>query len=47
MMNEEKRNMLISFSVENYKNFKNQIVLNFENTRDYKFNDQCIKKWVT
>lgn len=43
MINEEKKNMLISFSVENYKNFKNQIVLNFENTRDYKFNDQCIK----
>lgn len=35
--------MLVSFSVENYKNFKNKIELNFENVRDYKFNNQCVK----
>ena len=35
--------MLISFKVENYKNFKESIVLDFSNVYDYKFNNQCIK----
>lgn len=35
--------MLISFSVENYKSFKDKIVLNFSETHDYKYNSQCIK----
>ena len=39
----EKDNMLISFSVENYKSFKDEVVLNFENLHDYKYNTQCIK----
>lgn len=35
--------MLISFSVENYKSFKNNITLSFENTHDYKYNNYCVK----
>ncbi len=35
--------MLVSFSVKNYKNFNDEVVLNFEDTHDYKFNTQCIK----
>lgn len=35
--------MLIRFKVENYKNFKEPIVLDFSNVYDYKFNNQCIK----
>lgn len=35
--------MLISFSVKNYKSFKDEIVLNFEDSHDYKFNTQCVK----
>lgn len=35
--------MLISFKVENYKNFKEPIVLDFPDTHDYKFNNHCIK----
>lgn len=41
--NKEKKGMLISFKVENYKNFKEPIVLDFSDTHDYKFNNQCIK----
>lgn len=43
MKTKENKYMLISFSVENYKGFKDKIVLNFENNRDYKYNNQCIK----
>lgn len=39
----EKNNMLVSFSVENYKNFKDKICLNFMDTHDYKYNNHCIK----
>lgn len=35
--------MLISFSVENYRSFKDKVTLNFENVHDYEYNKQCIK----
>lgn len=35
--------MLVSFSVENYKSFEKEIKINFEDSHDYKFNNQCIK----
>ena len=35
--------MLVKFSVKNYKNFKNEIVLEFNTKRDYQFNKKCIK----
>ncbi len=35
--------MLVSFFVKNYKSFKDEIILNFEDTHDYKYNSQCIK----
>lgn len=35
--------MLRKFSVQNYKNFRNKIVLDFTNTRDYRYNEECIK----
>ena len=36
-------NMLIKFSVENYKNFKDPITLDFTETHDYKFNPKVLK----
>ena len=36
-------NMLVKFSVKNYKNFKEQIVIDFNVKRDYQFNKKCIK----
>lgn len=35
--------MLVKFSVKNYKNFKDEIVLDFNAKRDYKFSTNCIK----
>ena len=35
--------MLVKFSVKNYKNFKNEIILDFNIKRDYQFNKKCIK----
>lgn len=35
--------MLKKFEVENYKNFKNRIVLNFGEIGGYKFNSDCIR----
>ena len=35
--------MLVKFSVKNYKNFKDKIVLDFSVKRDYQFNKKCIK----
>lgn len=35
--------MLVKFSVKNYKNFKDEIILDFNAKRDYKFNTNCIK----
>ena len=34
--------MLTRFEVENYKNFKNNIVLDFKNSGGYKFNTDCL-----
>lgn len=39
----EKNNMLVSFSVENYKSFKDKVSLNFMDAHDYKYNNHCIK----
>ena len=35
--------MLRKFSVQNYKNFKNKITLDFTKTRDYHYNESCVK----
>ena len=35
--------MLRKFSVQNYKNFRNRITLDFTNSRDYKYNEKCVK----
>lgn len=35
-------NMLIKFTVENYKNFKEPITLDFSVQHDYKFNPKCV-----
>ena len=35
-------NMLIKFSVSNYKNFQNPISIDFTETHDYKFNTKCV-----
>ncbi len=39
----EGENMLVKFTVENYKSFKTPITLDFTETHDYKFNNQCVK----
>lgn len=36
-------NMLVKFTVSNYKNFKNPITLDFSETHDYKFNPKCVR----
>ena len=36
-------NMLVKFTVENYKSFSKPITLDFTETHDYKFNNQCVK----
>ena len=35
--------MLVKFKVQNYKNFKEPIILDFKSMHDYKFNSQCIQ----
>lgn len=40
------KNMLEKFSVKNYKNFKNEISIDFTEKHDYKFNENCIKDGV-
>ena len=35
--------MLVKFSVKNYKNFKEKIILDFNVKHDYQFNKNCIK----
>ena len=35
--------MLVKFSVKNYKNFKDEISLDFNVKRDYQFNKRCLK----
>ena len=39
----EGENMLVKFTVENYKSFAEPITLDFTETHDYKFNNQCVK----
>lgn len=36
--------MLTRFEVEGFKNFKNRIILDFTDVRDYQFNASCIKE---
>ena len=43
MMTERLCHMLIRFTAENIKNFKEPITLDFTETHDYKFNTQCVK----
>lgn len=38
--------MLKLFEVKGFKNFKNNIVLNLSDVRDYQFNQQCIKNSI-
>ena len=40
------KNMLEKFSVKNYKNFRNEISIDFTEKHDYKFNENCIKDGV-
>ena len=35
--------MLVKFCVKNYKNFKDEVVLDFNAKRDYQFNKNCIR----
>ncbi len=35
--------MLVRFTVDNYKSFSKPITLDFKETHDYKFNNQCVK----
>ena len=42
-MHMEGCNMLIKFTVENYKCFQHPITLDFTETHDYKFNRNCVK----
>lgn len=35
--------MLTKFSVKNFRNFKDELVLDFKQEHDYKFNTQCVK----
>jgi len=37
-------NMLRQFETKGFKNFENNVTLNFSDIRDYKFNTSCIKK---
>lgn len=39
----EGKNMLVKFTVDNYKNFSKPITLDFQETHDYKFNKQCVR----
>lgn len=38
--------MLVKFAVSNYKNFAKEITMDFSATRDYKFNEACIKNGI-
>lgn len=39
-------NMLRRFTVENYKNFKNPVTIDFTKKHDYQFNDYCLKDGI-
>ena len=43
IINSEKKKMLIKFTAENTKNFKDPITLDFTETHDYKFNKECVR----
>lgn len=43
MFTMEGKNMLVNFTVENYKSFKNPIMLDFRGRHDYRYNSQCIR----
>ena len=38
--------MLKSFSVQNYKNFQNRVTLDFTKSRDYRYNESCVKDGI-
>lgn len=38
--------MLKRFEVQGYRNFKNNFILDLSNTRDYKFNQECVKDGI-
>ena len=37
------KDMLLKFTVDNYRGFKTPVTIDFTKTHDYKFNQQCIK----
>ena len=43
MFTKEGKNMLVRFTVENYKSFKEPITLDFQSRHDYRYNNQCIR----
>ena len=43
MFTMEGKNMLVRFTVENYKSFKDPITLDFQSKHDYRYNNQCIR----
>ena len=43
MFTKEGKNMLVRFTVENYKSFKEPITLDFQDRHDYRYNNQCIR----
>lgn len=38
--------MLKAFTLRNYKNFKDEITIDFENIRDYSFQTNCISDGI-
>ena len=38
--------MLIQFQVKNFKNFKNQLIFDFNNINHYEFSKDCIKNGI-
>ena len=43
MFTKEGKNMLVRFTVENYKSFKEPITIDFQGRHDYRYNNQCIR----
>ena len=43
MFTKEGKNMLVRFTVENYKSFTEPITLDFQGRHDYRYNNQCIR----
>jgi len=42
----EVNDMLIKFTAENTKNFKDPVTLDFKETHDYKFNSECVRNGI-